>query len=43
MRDLRGQLCVVDQVFQWVTAAKLVEQTGQVADDSGRIRCINVP
>lgn len=40
--DLRGQLGVVDQVFQWVAATELVQQTWQVADDGGWVWCVNV-
>lgn len=40
--NLRGQLGVVDQVFQRVTAAELVQQTRQVADDGGGVRGVNV-
>lgn len=41
--DSRGQLRVVDQVLQRVTAAELVQQAGQVTDDGGRIRCVDIP
>lgn len=41
--DLRGQLCVVDQVFQWVAAAELVQQSRQVADDGGGVGRVDVP
>lgn len=41
--DSRGQLCVVDQVLQWVTAAELVQQAGQVTDDGRWIRCVDIP
>lgn len=41
--DSRGQLRVIDQVFQRVTAAELVQQAGQVTDDGGRIRCVDIP
>lgn len=41
--DSRGQLRVVDQVLQRVTAAELVQQAGQVTDDGRRIRCVDVP
>lgn len=41
--DSRGQLCVVDQVFQWVTAAELVQQPGQVADDGRWIWRVDIP
>lgn len=41
--DLRGQLRVVDQVFQWVAAAELVQQARQVADDGGGVGRVDVP
>lgn len=41
--DSRGQLCVVDQVLQWVAATELVQQAGQVTDDGRWIRCVDVP
>lgn len=40
--DLRGQLGVVDQVLQRVTATELVQQTRQVADDGGGVRGVDV-
>ena len=35
--DLRCQLSVVDEVLQWVAAAELVQQSGQVADECGGV------
>ena len=43
INDLRGELCIVNQVLQRVATAELVKQTGQVADNGGRIWRIDVP
>jgi len=43
MCNSRGKLSVVDQVLEGVAAAELVQQAGQVADDGGGIRGVDVP
>lgn len=40
---LRCQLRVVHQVLQWIAAAEFIQQSRQIADDSRRVRCVNVP
>lgn len=42
-KHLRCQLCVVHQVLQWIAATELIEQSRQVADDSRRVRRVDVP
>lgn len=41
-KDLRCQLAVVEQVLQRITTAEFKQQTWQVADDSWRVRGVNV-
>lgn len=39
--NLRRQLWVIDQVLQWVAAAEFIQQAGQVADYSWRVRGVD--